>query len=145
MAAHIVNTHHQITAAADTGLLDLSRAVAIVASHAWTSSATRDGSQDGWILYSPFFKTDPKAAWYHHGQLFFGFHKTAISLPPAASRAAERKARKQASLDAAIAYCAQAYGHHDWARNRMGDWVPAEVEATFPIPKDKPASSHELA
>ena len=131
----LVNTHDQLQAAVASNLLPPRRALAICVSYLMSSGTSNP--QDGYLLYSPFFATDPQAAWYHHGQRWFGFHSVSPILPPGADPAQRRKIVKQATLEAAIDYCASIYDHSEWKRNRQGDWVPAVVELAFPIPKEK--------
>lgn len=62
--------------------------------------------------------TDPKAPWYNHGRKTF--------LPFGSSKAE--------SLAAAQAWV-KAQGWYDgpWLRNRMGDYLPAEIHTRFPL------------
>lgn len=127
----IVNTHMQLRAAVASGLITERQSLALFPSH---TGGAIPGPQDGWLLVSPFFSTDPTAAWYNHGSLWFGFHRfssTSPLLPPRAARAAAKKA----ALQAAIAYCVTTYDLTDMVRNPLGDYLPAVVNVAFPIDK----------
>jgi hypothetical protein len=134
-----INTYDQLQSAVASGLIAESQAIAISPSRLLVSSRSSAGPpQNGWILYSPYFKTDLDAPWYYHGQKVFLFAFATTPKRVYSSPADLRRARKQGALDDAIAYCRQAYGHADWKRNRIGAWVPAAVELAFPIPKNRP-------
>ena len=137
----LINTHDQLRAAVASGLLDQQHALAIAPSY--SAGAGNDGPQNGWLLFSPYFDTDPTASWYHHGQLWFGYPETGPALLAAVPVAKVRKAQKELSLQAAVAHARQVYSLPEWSRNRLGDYVPAQVESTFPIPayKTVPISS----
>lgn len=69
------------------------------------------------------FVTDPKAHWTDNGRK--AFHCCGR----------EDKARAERE---ALAWASERFGVTEWARNRMRDWVPAEVQKAFPIPARKP-------
>jgi hypothetical protein len=91
------------------------------------SSGPLSSSMNGWKVYHPALKTDPKAAWYDYGQ------KTFRLFGRSETDTAERKA---AALFEAQQWVAQTYGYTgEWKRNRMGDYVPADIQKQWPIPK----------
>ena len=65
-------------------------------------------------------KTDPGAHWTDNGCKTFSCHS--------------RETKKMAEA-AALAWATEHYGVTAWDKNRMRDWVPADIEARFPIPK----------
>ena len=138
-APRIVNAYIQLRAAVASSLLPESRAVGIFPSH--NSSRSGDGPQDGWLLASPFFATDPSAPWYNHGARWFGFHRYSPALPSLTSKASSRAAAKKAALQAAFDYCATHYELTDFVRNSTGEYVPAVVALTFPIAASLPPPS----
>ncbi len=110
----IINTHDQLVAAVEAGIIPKRRAVTIGRALA----PGRGVRYWGWDVYSPYFNTDPTAAWYQYGQKLF------LSDPD-----------QNAALDAAMTWAMKRYGVTAWKRNRMGDWVPIEVQKALPIPK----------
>lgn len=109
----IINTYDQLKAAVESGLIEKEKAVAVSYSPRPTGRmgmAECDKSQ----VYSPFFKTDPKSAWYDHGNKTFTGNR-AISFP---------KAKVWAS---------ETYGITDWKPNATRSHVPSIVQKHFPI------------
>jgi hypothetical protein len=116
-APRLINTHDQLKAAVAAGIIPKRHALAITAS-TMAASAYRHGV----VVYSPLFKTDTQAAWYHHGCKWFHGEGRA--------RAEQEQARSLA-----IAWVAETYGYRgEWVGNRMRDKVPAIVQKRFPIP-----------
>ena len=69
--------------------------------------------------------TDPDAAWYENFCKHFYFDYNL-----------ERSERRWGALKRAQDWVAETYGYEgSWARNRMGDYVPSEIQKRFPIPK----------
>lgn len=65
--------------------------------------------------------TDPEAAWYHHGQKHFSSFDCSLA-------EALDKAKRWVNENIVPV--------ETWARNRHGDYVPAEVNKQFPIRKE---------
>lgn len=118
----IINTYDQLKAAAEAGF-DKGKLVGI-GYHAPDAANSRDISVKKWSVFSPFFKTDPSASWYDNGRKTFslGFEIT-------------HKQRKDAALALAKTWAEAAFGIVEWSKNRMGVYVPKEVNDKFPIPK----------
>lgn len=114
----VVNTWDQLRAAKAAGF-DSKQCVAI----GYAANGGRSVLPAWWAVWSPFFKTNPDGAWYEHGSKTFtmGDGET-------------HKERKAAALITAQAWAAQ-YGITEWAKNRVGDYVPAAIQKQFPIPK----------
>ncbi len=109
----LVNTWNQLTAAVAAGIIAQERAVAV----GYVSPATR-GAVSGWRVWSPFFKTDPAASYPWSGKKWFSPQPGNQWRDPAEP----------------IAWAIEQYGITDWRRNRVGEYVPAEVEEQCPIP-----------
>lgn len=111
----IINTWDQLNEAARAGTLPKEKCVAV-------SYSRRAEGRLGYadcnksLVWSPFFEVDPKAHWGDQGRKAFVGDR-AVSLEPAKAWAAER------------------FGVKEWARNRLGDYVPAEVNRRHPIPR----------
>lgn len=123
-AVHIINTYDQLLEAVRLKIITKNQAVA----------CTYDRRAEGRMgmcdmnkstVSSPFFNTNPSAHWSDYGQkVFLG--------------------NRAESLPKAKAWASHEYGVKDWARNRAGSWVPAQVQAELPIPKRvEPKSSKE--
>jgi len=68
-------------------------------------------------------KTDPKGPWYDHGNMTFSM------ISPSKE--------KEAVLAQAITWANGQFGHRDFVRNKMGDYVERDVNERFPIPPRK--------
>lgn len=123
----IINTYEQLRAAAASGFDK--RGLIAISYHAPDRSNSRDVSVRKWSVFSPFFTTAPDAPWYDYGQKVF-------SLFGARNGAETHAQQKAAALKAAQEWAAQ-YGVTEWARNRLGDYVPKEVNDRFPLRKNK--------
>lgn len=75
-------------------------------------------------VYSPFFKTDPKAAWYNHGKkVFYGM-----------GRGVHGRAATLAAFNEAVKWVQDTYGYTGpWLGNALQQKVPAIVQKNFPI------------
>lgn len=118
-----VNTYDQLKAAVKAGF-DKHKAVMISYS-APDRSNSRDVSVSKWSVSSPFFQTDPEAAWYDYGSKVFmlGF------------KGSTHKERKDATLKETIKWATERYQIAEWAKNRSGCYVPKEVNDRCPILK----------
>ncbi len=86
----------------------------------------RTPSRNGWAVWSPWKTLDPDAAWYDYGHMCFnGF--------------ALGSSRKEGSALALIAAQTWAQSLSEtkviWVRNRMGDYIPEQVNKAFPLRK----------
>lgn len=128
----VINTHDQLIRWKEAGMHK--RPVAIMVYHA---SFGRSNHRDGWCVYSPWAKTsDTVEPWYHHGDKHFNrFLVKAADLPDALTRRQIGPARDKAALVLAMQWADHKYGPFDWVRNRMGDYVPAELNKAFPLPR----------
>jgi|ERR1051325_6282473 hypothetical protein len=77
-------------------------------------SSVVDNTTVGCQVYSPFFKTDPSAAWYDYGSKTF-------------------TGNRSESFPKAKAWASETYGITDWLPNAMRCHVPSIVQKTFPI------------
>ena len=115
----IVNTWDQIMAAGGTGVF-------ISAVSVTTSRAAKTPATD-WVVIRLVdgreVATDRQAAWYHNKHKAFSF---------------SCHGDKVKALAAAKAWVAnQGWYDGNWVRNRMGDFLPAEINKQFPIEKDR--------
>lgn len=118
MSERIFNTHDQLLAAVVAKTIKSSQAVAV----SYHGGGGR-GQFSRAVAWSPCFKTDPKSHWSDHGaKSFLHFGVT-----------------WRECVEQAKAWAGEKYGIGEWARNRTGDWVPAEVNRLHPIPKPPPA------
>lgn len=112
----IINTAMQLHAAADTKLLPREHLLAIMQ------------GEHGVHVWSPFFKTDPAAAWFNHGKKTF----YAVEVVGGA------RARTAAAFGLALAWVQETYGYAGpWAGNAHRNKVPEIVQKKFPIKKRK--------
>jgi hypothetical protein len=108
-SARIINTWDQLTAAVAAKIIPKKHALAIS-----YQAPARHVVSAGVFIWSPFFETDPKAAWYDHGRATFSDDRDVGTV----------QAREWA---AARGYTG------GWARNAFRDWVPTVVQENFPI------------
>lgn len=108
----IVNTFDQLKAAVAAKIIPKKHALAL-----------SRGEHGTVIVWSPFFKTDLKAAWYHHEQkAFFG---------DGVGHARHANGNKKAA-----AWVRTKYGYAGgWKRNAIQDLVPLIVQERLPIPR----------
>jgi hypothetical protein len=121
MRDSIVNTYDQLMAARESGLVK--RPVAIGPAYL----PGRGSSRCGWVVWSPVERTDPDhdAPWYFGGKKHFGtFGKDGT-----------RREQTAAALTDAMRWANDTYGPFNWARNRMGDYIPAQIKKAFPLRK----------
>lgn len=114
----MINTHDQLVAAGG--------GVALCPNHV----GIRTTRIYGWHVYrvdaaGVKIVTDPKAAWYDYGRKVF--------YPPADLPFHERQRAALAEAQAWVKK--QGWYAGEWSRNRMGDFVPADVQKRFPIQK----------
>ncbi len=120
----ICNTHQQLQASGAPW-------VAILVS--W--GGIRAQYVQGWSVYrlldgKQVATTDPKAPWYEHGAKVFRMVPRHSHGTPNGTFAE----RRRAALQQAQAWvAAQGWYAGAWARNASGDYVPAAVQARFPI------------
>lgn len=115
----IVNTHCQLTANGG--------GVAIMPSY----GGARTSHVNGWLIYrvgarGKQIPTDPDAHWSQYGRKWFSNrnHKGTFHQ------------RQAAALEDAKRWIAeQGWYDGEWKRNRQRDYVPAEINKRFPIPK----------
>lgn len=120
----IINTYDQLNAAVASGF-DKRLAISIGYS-APDRSNSRDVSVAKWSVFSPFFKTNPSAAWYDYGCKTFSL----------SFNGAPHRERKGAALKAAMEWAAR-YGVTEWAKNRQGDYVAKDINDNFPIRRER--------
>lgn len=111
----IVNTWEQLKAAVAAKLLPKEHALAI--------SIGQHGEA---LVWSPFFKTNPKdAAWYHHkNKAFFG--------------RGSANERRRSAIAEAIDWARKTYGYAGaFVGNALRDQVPEIVQKKFPIKRQK--------
>lgn len=116
----IYNGHDQVAAAVEAGVIDKKQAVLLA------YEPQGRGAFSGWYLQSPFYWPHPnkeKAAWQD---------KVARSWHLPTARLGQR-----ADLLEARRIASEATGVQEWKRNRIGQYVPAEVQKAFPIPKEE--------
>lgn len=118
----IVNAYEQLRAAVDAGY---PKEKTLIISYA--RNGGRSVLPAWWSVGSPFFKTNPDGAWYEYGRQTFslGFAEQTHST------------RKASALKKAQEWAATKYGVTEWAKNRMGDYIPKEVNDKWPIPREK--------
>jgi|SRR6185503_2193332 len=116
----IINTYEQLRAAVASGF-DKRMAVSISYSSPDRSNS-RDVSVAKWSVFSPFFKTDPDAAWYDYGCKTFSLRFGGET----------HHQRKTNALKVAMEWAAR-YGVIDWTKNRLGDYVAKDINDNFPI------------
>jgi hypothetical protein len=114
----LINTYDQLRCAVNSGTITEKHAVAC-------SYHRRPTGRIGWcqinqtLVSSPFFKAINGApSWY-------GGYPRIFSGP------------KSTSLTEAQAWASKQYGITEWARNSLGDYVPAVVNKAHPVPKRK--------
>lgn len=111
----VYNTHHQLAYSGG----------GVAITQYW--GGIREKYRHGWTVYRINAQgkeviTDQNASWYHYGRKWFAppngkFHE-----------------REKAALADAIKWVAeQGWYTGEWAKNRQGDYVPAEVQKKFPI------------
>jgi hypothetical protein len=111
----LINTHDQLIAAVEGGTIEEAKAVA-VSYHAKPAGRLGWGDASGALAWSPFMVLS-ESVWRHGGAKHF----------PAGRNWRE-------AVEQAKAWASEKFGITDWARNRVGDFVPAEVNAKHPIP-----------
>lgn len=122
-ASRLINTWDQLRAAVLLGVIQQDRAVAV----GWSWNLGRGHYRTGAQVWSPFFDVGDreKAHWtdvWHGQKVPRHFHSL-------------RHDGLTGARKAAIAWAMQTYGYTEFKRNRVGDWVPAEVQKALPIPK----------
>lgn len=129
----IINTYDQLKAAAADGFDK--RGLVGVGYHHPDYSNSRDVSCQQWRVFSPFRTLHPTAHWTDNGaKVFLVF-----------GDGATHKERKAAALAKALAWAEKNCGVKEWAKNRIGAYVPKEVNDKFPIPKrEKPNEANFL-
>lgn len=103
-----------------------------------TSAIRGPGPYTHWsllrVVNGQSVETDSKSAWYHHGAKVFYFMK--MSRQDGDAQKLTNLQAKAAALTAAQAYVAKHFGYTGaWVRNRMGDYVPVDVNRQFTLPK----------
>lgn len=122
----VTNTWEQLIRWKKAGLN--TRPVAIGPAH--SPSSRGPGLRNGWFVWSPWELTDPSGPWYYYNKMhfadcqYFGGDIT-------------RSEARKAALDAAKKWADEKYGPFNWVRNRMGEYVPKELNDLFPIRRDK--------
>lgn len=119
----IINTYGQLKAASEAGFDK--RGLVAVGYYGRPSGRMGIGQVSKWQVSSPFFQTDPNAPWYDYGNKAF----------PLYGNGETPHQRKMNTLAKAQAWAESEYGIKEWVKNRMGDYVPKEVNDKFPIPK----------
>lgn len=109
--ARLVNTWDQLHAAVAAKLIPKKHALAIS-----YQAPARHVVSAGVFIWSPFFRTDPKAAWYDHFCMTFSDD------------------REVGTVQAKLWASERGYTG-EWKRNAMLDWVPAVVQENFQIKK----------
>lgn len=112
----VVNTWEQLHAArTGTALCWHSKAPRAVIGNYWSIMRVVDGRK---------IQTDPKGAWYYHGdKAFSGFGNKNPDL-----------SRRLAGLEESKDFALETYGDAGpWVRNRMGDYVPKDINDKFPV------------
>lgn len=125
----LINTYDQLKAAVADGVIPENRAVA-VSYHACARGRLGYGDCSKAMVFSPFFQVNPKAHWRDQGAMTF------IVMG--------RNWREY--IETAKRWASKRFGITEWARNRMGDYVPAKVNRLYPLPKrnDKAAVTSEV-
>ena len=122
MSDETINTHDQLRRAGG--------GVAIMPSYV----GVRTQYFYGWAVYrvgpdGKAIPTDPNAHWTNHGKKVFSKLSQQNGLTPAQ--------RSSGALEAAKQWVAeQGWYNGEWARNRMRDYVPREINKRFPLRKD---------
>lgn len=117
-----VNAHDQLRVAVAAGLVPKDRAVGIGAA----ASPLPPWKQTGWHVFSPFFQTDPAGRYYDNWMKTFSESRFEGNW----------RERRAAALQLAMDWAREQYGIEFWTRNRRGQYVPADVNERFPIPKE---------
>ena len=115
----IINTYDQLKVAVSEGAVNKQQAVAVSYNPIQKIGFTRCAE---WEIFSPYFKTDPEAHWTDYGKKKF---------------TVTHRGEKKTVLAEAMQWASEKYGVQEWAKNRAGDYVPKEIEARFPIPKER--------
>ena len=121
MVHDIVNAYMQLAAAKKAGLEGPFILISYV------SDIGRGGIGQYWVVDRPGFIIDKEAHWSLRGKKAFDLHEGGDNFA----------ARKALALEAAKAWVNDRYGEVVWARNGRGDWLPAQINAAFPISKSK--------
>ena len=116
----IINTYDQIMASGGTGILIV-----------WFSDK-RTGNKYSVMLYrdGKELPTNPSAPWFDHGRKTFS--------PFNATSGNNLREDKAWALKQAQDWIAANYpdlAPKEWAKNRMGDYISADINKKFPIPK----------
>ena len=117
----IVNAYMQLTAAKAAGLEG-----PFILIH-YLSDLGRGGIGQYWVVDRPGFVLDKQAHWSMRGKKAFDLHGGEESF-------AQRKA---GALEAAKTWVNERYGEVAWAKNGAGDYLPAHINAAFPIKRSK--------
>jgi hypothetical protein len=110
-----MNTWDQLVEAEKLGIIKNKQAIAI----AYIPGVRRGISYGRWQVFSPFFSTDKEAARFDNG------YKTFNVLG---------RAEMTTQFESARNWAMAKYGVKEFKRNRMRDYVPAEVQDKLPIP-----------
>lgn len=121
----VVNTHDQLIRWKEAGLA--ARPVAVCKSY--ISGGRGPAILYGWEIYSPWEQTDSEVHWQHYGRKQFPNSMY--------YREVDRFTARKLALAAALGWANAKYGPFDWVRNRMGDYVPKELNDYFPLRKQK--------
>lgn len=116
----IINTHDQLTAAVEAGVITKRQAIA-VSYDARPEGRMGMAQGDKASVWSPYFDTDPQAAWYNYKK------KTFVG-------------NRSESVPKALEWAAAIAGVTQWSGNRQRCKVPAIVQKRFPIPARKAPS-----
>ena len=114
---HVTNAYNQLAAAKEAGLPGPFILIS------YLSSTGRGGLGQYWIVDRPGFVIDREAHWAMRGRKAFDLN----------AGPAKFNERKRLALEEAKAWANQRYGEIEWARNRAGEWLPAHINAAFPI------------
>ena len=114
----IYNTNEQLKEAVRLGIILPLQAVAI----GYQAYEARSAGGSCWQVWSPYFHTDPDAAWYN-------YHRKTFNVIG--------RADKKEKLQLAMEWASNQYGIKEWAANRFREYVPKAVQDKLPIPKQE--------
>ena len=118
IAPTIINTYDQMKQAHSLRLPPVS----VIKKH----HTGRSTGVNGVAVWHLGHQTDPEAHWTDNGMKVFSLFNIEGN---------DHRSRLAAAFKCGMDWASEKYGVKEWEKNRMGDYVPAPLNSTFPLRK----------